>query len=142
MVARRPASKRVARAATKKVAKKATRKATKKATRKATKKVKKTKRVSKIASGKLAKSAVFKGRKEKTVGGLKASDLIKSKTGKIVSKKQSMSAKKNFAKRLGGWNKAVMAARKALGVKGFCAVGGKSAQGKALLACGSRTCRR
>ena len=61
--------------------------------------------------------------------GLKASDLMKSKSGKIVSKKQSMSAKKNFAKRLGGWNKAVMAARKALGVKGFCAVGGKSAQG-------------
>ena len=61
--------------------------------------------------------------------GLKASDLIKSKTGKIVSKKQSMSAKKNFAKRLGGWNKAVMAARKALGVKGFCAIGGKSTQG-------------
>ena len=65
MVARRPASKRVARVATKKVTKKATRKATKKVT----KKVKKAKRVSKTARGKLAKSAVFKGRKEKTVGG-------------------------------------------------------------------------
>jgi len=52
----------------------------------------------------------------------------------LVSKKKSALAKKNFAKRIGGWNKAVMAARKALGVKGFCAIGGKSAQGKALLA--------
>ena len=61
--------------------------------------------------------------------GLTASDLVKSKSGKIVSKKKSALAKKNFAKRIGGWNKAVMAARKALGVKGFCAIGGKSAQG-------------
>lgn len=34
-----------------------------------------------------------------------------------------------FAKK---WLDAVMTARKELGLKGFCAVGGKSAQGKAL----------
>merc|ERR1712107_434406 len=35
---------------------------------------------------------------------------------------------------IGLWNKAVMTARKELGIKGFQAVGGKSAQGKALYA--------
>jgi len=38
---------------------------------------------------------VFKGRKEKTVGGLKKSDLIKNKHGRIVSRKMSAKAKKN-----------------------------------------------
>lgn len=36
---------------------------------------------------------------EKTAGGLKIVDLVKNKRGKIVSKKQSESAKKNFEKR-------------------------------------------
>merc|ERR1719169_360468 len=83
----------------------------------------KAKKVSKIAKGKRAKVAVFKGSKEKTGTGLKKGDLIKSKTGKIVSKKKSALAKKNFAgSKLAKWCKAVQAARKALGVKGFVAV--------------------
>merc|ERR1712210_271025 len=54
--------------------------------------MKKAKRVSIIAKGKLAKSAVFSGRKEKTTSGLKRSGLVKSKTGKVVSKKASARA--------------------------------------------------
>merc|ERR1712217_682284 len=55
------------------------------------------------------------------------------KSEKIVSKKASAAGKKNY-KNIQGWTKAVQQAKKALGVKGFCAVGGKSAQGKALYA--------
>merc|ERR1719188_2594189 len=76
---------------------------------------------------------VFKGTKAKTVGGLKKSDLKKSKSGKIVSAKQSNAAKKRYASTIGRWNTAVQKARKALGVKGFQAVGGSSSTGKALL---------
>merc|ERR550537_398320 len=48
------------------------------------------------------------------------SDLIKNKNSKIVSKKQSLRAKKNnFIK---GWYTAVQKARKALGLKGFVAI--------------------
>merc|ERR1712196_485748 len=83
----------------------------------------KAKKVSKIAKGKLAKAAVFKGSKAKTASGLSKNDLVKSKTGKIVSKKRSALAKKRFAgSKLAKWSKAVQAARKALGVKGFVAV--------------------
>merc|ERR1712006_30566 len=57
----------------------------------------KKKAVSKIAKGKLAKLVVFNGTKEKTMSGLKKSDLIKSKSGKIVSKKQSAQGKKAYA---------------------------------------------
>merc|ERR1712110_676166 len=91
------------------------------------------KKVSKIAKGKYAKSAVLAGRKMKTSGGLKASDLKKSKSGKVVSKKASARGVKLYSKYLLKWNKAVMAARKALGVTGFQAIGGKSAKGQALL---------
>jgi len=87
-----------------------------------------------IATGKRAKSAVFRGSKVKTTGGLTQEKLVKNKQGKIVSKAQSARAKKLFSSRLGAWHKAVMAARKALGVQGFCAIGGKSVQGKALYA--------
>merc|ERR1712050_138463 len=92
-------------------------------------------KVSKIAKNKRAKASVFRGRKEKTISGLTKATLMKSKTGKIVSKKSSAAAKKRFvnseAKR---WTDAVKKARKELGIKGFCAVGGKTAQGKALYA--------
>merc|ERR1719428_2266912 len=81
----------------------------------------KKKAVSKIAKGKLAKLVVFNGTKEKTYTGLKKSDLIKSKSGKIVSKKQSANGKKSYAN-IKGWTVAVQKARKALGVKGFVAV--------------------
>ena len=88
---------------------------------KAMKKMKAMKRVSKIAKGKLARASVFKGGKEKTVGGLKKGDLMKSKSGKIVSKKASAAGKKRY-KNIAGWTAAVSKARKALGVKGFVAV--------------------
>merc|ERR1712066_565995 len=69
-------------------------------------------KVSKIAKGKRARSSVFRGTKEKTQSGLAKADMMKSKSGRIVCKK----------------------ARKELGIKGFCPVGGKTAQGKALYA--------
>merc|ERR1711959_468150 len=81
----------------------------------------KAKRVSKIAKGKLAKLVVFRGNKEKTPGGLKKTDLMKTKTGRVVSKKAHANGKKNYAN-IKGWTTAVQKARKALGVKGFQAV--------------------
>merc|ERR1719445_1394851 len=97
--------------------------------------MKKVKRVSVIAKGKRAKSAVFSGRKEKTVSGLQKSDLVKSKTGKVVSKKASARAKRVYANSgFKKWAEACKKARKELGLKGFVAIGGKSAQGKALYA--------
>merc|ERR1712038_321536 len=84
----------------------------------------KVKKVSVIAKGKRAKLAVFSGKKAKTVGGLTKATLTKSKSGKIVSKSRSAEGKK--------WCDATRQARKQLGIKGFCAVGGKTAQGKAL----------
>merc|ERR1719211_884571 len=77
----------------------------------------------------------FKGKKAKTVGGLTKDTLIKSKSGKIVSKAASARGKKRYAgSALKKWGDAVKAARKQLGISGFCAVGGKTAQGKALYA--------
>merc|ERR1712139_658841 len=76
------------------------------------------KKVSKIAKGRMALSMVFKGSKEKTTGGLKKADIMKTKSGKYVSKKQSAAGKK----KLGGWLAAVAKARKALGTKGFVAI--------------------
>merc|ERR1712220_8764 len=93
---------------------------------KAMKAMKAMKRVSVIAKNKRAKSTVFHGHKTKTVGGLTKSDLFKNKRGKIVSKKASLGAKRRFAKTLGGWTTALSKARKALNVKGFVAVNGKS----------------
>ncbi|CAE7504875.1 unnamed protein product [Symbiodinium natans] len=93
----------------------------------------KKKAVSKIATGRLAKSRVFNGAKEKTTGGLQKANLMKNKRGKVVSKK--MHAKgKSIQKFVQGWLSAVATARKELGIKGFCVIGGKSAQGKALYA--------
>merc|ERR1712006_67011 len=42
--------------------------------------------------------------------------------GRIVSKKQSLRAKKMYAKGIGKWTAAVQKARKALGTKGFVAI--------------------
>merc|ERR1719437_18594 len=109
--------------------------AMKAASMKGMKAMKKVKKVSIIAKGRAAKAAVFSGRKAKTVGGLTKATLTKSKSGKIVSKAASARAKKNWAgSALKKWGDACKQARKALGIKGFCAVGGKSAQGKALYA--------
>merc|ERR1711972_336927 len=104
-------------------------------TMKAMKKVMKAKRVSVIAKGKMARAAVFNGSKVKTATGLTKDKLIKSKSGRIVSKARSQIAKKAFANSgLKKWADAVKAARKALNLKGFVAIGGKSATGKALYA--------
>jgi hypothetical protein len=101
----------------------------------AMKRVMKAKKVSKIAKGSRARSRVFLGHKEKTATGLSKADLTKNKRGKIVSKKASANAKKLFVKNgLKAWADAVKAARKALGLTGFVAIGGKSAAGKALYA--------
>merc|ERR550539_1991648 len=79
-----------------------------------------------IAKGVMAKSQVFKGLKSKTQSGLTKD--------KLVTKARSARGKKVFSSTLGAWNKAVAAARKALGIQGFCPMGGKSAQGKAFYA--------
>merc|ERR1712235_66972 len=77
----------------------------------------------------------MKGMKEKTQSGMTKASLIKSKSGKIVSKAASARAKKNWANSaLKAWCDAVKQARKALNLTGFVAVGGKSATGKALYA--------
>merc|ERR1712008_603872 len=90
-------------------------------------------KVSKIAKGKRAKSSVFRGTKVKTSGGLKKTDLKKNKAGKVVSAKASARAKKSKQySKIMAWAGAVKAARRAMGIKGFCAIGGKSAKGKAL----------
>merc|ERR1719277_240237 len=84
-----------------------------------------------IAKGKRAKSSVFRGTKVKTSGGLKKTDLKKNKAGKVVSAKASAAAKKGKGfKKIAAWG----AACKAMGIKGFCPVGGKTAKGKALYA--------
>merc|ERR1719263_403175 len=78
--------------------------------------------------------SVFSGTKVKTQGGLTKDKLKKNKSGKIVSRKASARASKNFGKTIGRWAAATKAARKQLGIKGFCPVGGKTAKGKALYA--------
>merc|ERR1719420_1051667 len=82
----------------------------------------KAKKISKIAKGKYAKAVVFRGGKEKTYTGMTKSDLVKNKTGRIVSKKASAAAKKRFSTTIKGWLDAVQKARKELGVKGFVAI--------------------
>merc|ERR1712087_922897 len=109
--------------------------AMKKAMKKAMNAMKKAMKKSVIAKGKLVKSLVFRGSKVKTKGGLKKENLKKSKTGKVVSKKASDRSKKAFAgSAFQKWGKAVQAAKKALNLKGFIIVGGKSVQGRALYA--------
>merc|ERR1711928_311147 len=72
------------------------------------------------------KRQVFAGSKMKTQGGLTKKDLMKNRTGKIISKKRYATGKKNFKK--GGikkWTLAVTKARANLGITGFYAVKGK-----------------
>merc|ERR1719439_186802 len=92
----------------------------------------KAKRVSVIAKGKRARSAVFSGRKERTQAGMTKAKLMRNKFGKIVSKAQSAHAKSRYHKTVKQWADAVKSARKALGLTGFVAIGGKSSSGKAL----------
>merc|ERR1711974_565300 len=86
-----------------------------------------------VAKGSRAKSSVFSGRKQKTTSGLTKDGLTKNKNGKVVSKKMSAQSEKRYANSpIKAWANAVKAARKALGVSGFVAIGGKSAAGRAL----------
>merc|ERR1712220_16784 len=87
-----------------------------KAMKAAAMKAMKKKSVSKVAKGRMAKAMVLRGSKAKTVGGLTAKDLTRSKSGKIVSKKRSAFAKKS------PWIAAVKKARAALKIKGFYAI--------------------
>merc|ERR1712093_504655 len=73
------------------------------------------KRVSKIAKGRLARYLVFKGTKEKTQSGLTKDDLVRSKSGKIVSRKKSALGKK--FDRVKGWRESVMKARAVMGIR-------------------------
>merc|ERR1712203_108091 len=95
--------------------------------------MKKAKKVSIVAKGARAKASVFSGRKEKTQGGVTKAGLVKNRRGKVVSKKMSAQGKKAFG-RIKAWADATKAARKALGIKGFVPMGGKSAAGRALYA--------
>merc|ERR1719159_2081385 len=67
-------------------------------------------------SARLAKRHAFFGKISKTKTGLTKSNLIKTKTGKIVSKKMSERGKKS------PWIAAVTKARAALKIKGFSAI--------------------
>merc|ERR1719385_277128 len=78
------------------------------------KKAMKAMKVSKIAKGKRSKASVFFGSKKKTA-------LMKSKSGKIVTRKSHAAGKRAY-KNIKGWTDAVQKARKELGVKGFVAV--------------------
>merc|ERR1719163_893089 len=99
---------------------------------KAMKAMKAMKRVSKIAKGRMARYLVFKGTKEKTLSGMTKEDLVKNKAGKIVSRKKSALGKK--FDRVKSWREAVMKARALMGMTGFVAMNGQTAQGKALYA--------
>merc|ERR1712094_112325 len=70
----------------------------------------------KPVSAKLAKRHAFFGKLDKTASGLKKTDLVQSKKGKIVSKKKSLLGKKS------SWIAAVQKARKELKIKGFAAI--------------------
>merc|ERR1712178_139006 len=95
---------------------------------------------SKVAKGKRAKSSVWRGTKAKTSGGLTKDKLMMNRRGKVVSKAASAAARKRCSHLL-AWGKAVAAARKQLDIKGFVAVGGKSAAGKALYAKAKSLCK-
>ena len=83
------------------------------------KKAKKAKRVSVIGK----KWQVWNGTRAKTVGGLIKKDLMKSKSGKIVSKKLASRGKAMLKKNgLGKWTKAVQQVRKQMGLTGFVAI--------------------
>merc|ERR1712166_538205 len=84
--------------------------------KKAVMKAMKARRAMKKISARLARRHVFAGKIAKTASGLKKSDLVKNKSGRVVSKKASARGKTNK------WIVAVKAARAALKVKGFCAI--------------------
>merc|ERR1712151_1192798 len=93
----------------------------------------KAKRVSKIAKGRLGRAQVLRGTKEKTASGLTKDKLVKNKRGKVVSKKQSAAGKRSYSA-IKMWTESVVAARKALNLKGMVIINGSKLEGKALYA--------
>jgi hypothetical protein len=81
--------------------------------KKAVMKAMKRRRAMKKISARLAKRHAFAGKIAKTATGLKKSDLVKNKHGKVVSKKMSAKGKTNK------WIVACNKARAALKIKGF-----------------------
>jgi hypothetical protein len=70
----------------------------------------------KVVSARLAKRHAFFGKIGVTATGLKKSDLMKNKGGRIVSRKKSLRMKAS------PWLAAVKQARSALKIKGFVAI--------------------
>merc|ERR1712023_395247 len=70
----------------------------------------------KPVSVRMGKRHAFFGKINKTASGLKKTDLVKNKAGRIVSKKRSAMGKKNT------WIVAVNKARAFLKIKGFAVV--------------------
>jgi hypothetical protein len=83
------------------------------------------------ARGRGCKAAVFCGNKQKTPSGLTKADLVRNTQGKVVSKRKSQMARVG---NIGRWGDAVKESRRELGIVGFCPVGGRTEQGKALYA--------
>merc|ERR1712226_1685018 len=81
----------------------------------------KAKGISKIARGKHMRAVVFAGSKDKTASGHKKSDLMRSKSGKIVTKKAHSAGKKAFAN-IKKWTGAFKKARREMGLSGFVAI--------------------
>merc|ERR1711920_945703 len=79
-------------------------------------KVMKVMKTSTIAKGKTTKRDIWQGKKLKTKKGLKKEDLMKSKSGKIVSKKRSQKGKESK------WSVATAKARAIKGYVGFKAI--------------------
>ena len=99
-------------------ARRTTRRAAKRVTRRRT--VAKKPRKPKTIIGSMRR--VFNGTADKTKGGLRKSDLMMNKRGKVVSKKMNAKAKKQFKKSgLGKWVAACQKARAELGLTGFVA---------------------
>merc|ERR1719446_1323637 len=71
-----------------------------------------------IAKGKLMKLVVWNGSKVKTASGHKKSDLMKSKSGKIVTKKAHTAGKKAYAN-IKKWTESCKKVRKEMRLKGF-----------------------
>merc|ERR1711869_131969 len=67
-------------------------------------------------SFRLARRHLFAGKLSKTASGMTKGDFVQNKSGKIVSKKQSLASKKS------PWIAACQKARKELKIKGFAVI--------------------
>merc|ERR1712099_158136 len=76
----------------------------------------------KRGSKRMAKVIAFRGGKTGGATSLKKADLVRNKSGKIVSKAKSILAKKRYASGIGKWTKALQKAKKELGVTGFVVI--------------------